>query len=163
MVSALTSIKRGRPLHNKTVTSSRHSRRPKRYSTLGRSANINLAQPIQEPRIFYFRERLALYTHSASAYFSEQRHRSLSRATQVSQTTTEYWILLRRVCSALVFNRCKADSMIALQSKTQLSGQVEQDAILQALLDANRNPGYEDLMLLEHRSPHCLPLRLLGT
>ena len=37
--------------------------------------------------------------------------------------------------------------MIALQSKTPLSGLVEQDAILQALLDANRNPGYEDLML----------------
>ena len=89
-----------------------------------------------------------LYTLLAQAHISLNNAIEAYRAlTQVSQTTTEYWVLLRRVCSALVFNRCKADSLIALQSKTHLSGQVEQDAILQALLDANRNPGYEDLTL----------------
>ena len=89
-----------------------------------------------------------LYTLIAQAHISLNNAIEAYRAlTQVSQTTTEYWVLLKRVCSALVFNRCKADSMIALQSKTPLSGLVEQDAILQALLDANRNPGYEDLML----------------
>jgi outer membrane PBP1 activator LpoA protein len=89
-----------------------------------------------------------LYTFMAQAHFSLNNAIEAYRAlTQVSQTTAEYWFLLQRVCSALVFNRCKADSMIALQSQTQLFDQVEQDAILEALLEANRNPGYEDLVL----------------
>ena len=88
------------------------------------------------------------YTLTAQAHSSLNNAIEAYRAlTQVSQTTAEYWVLLRQVCSALAFSRCKADSMIALQNQTQLSGQVEQDAILETLLDANRNPGSEDLVL----------------
>ena len=82
------------------------------------------------------------YTLTAQAHSSLNNAIEAYRAlTQVSQTTAEYWVLLRQGCSALACSRCKADSMIALQNQTPLSGQVEQDAILAPLLAANRNPG----------------------
>ena len=66
------------------------------------------------------------YTLTAQAHSSLNNAIEAYRAlTQVSQTTAEYWDLLRQICSALAFSRCKADSMIALQSQTQLSVQAE--------------------------------------
>ena len=67
--------------------------------------------------------------------------------TQLSQIGTEHWRILRQACSKLNFNRCMADSMIALQAEAALSSQFEQDAILETLLNAKRAPGYEDLVL----------------
>lgn len=88
------------------------------------------------------------YTLRAQAHSSLNNPIEAYRAlTQLSQVGTEHWQLLRQVCSKLNFNRCKADSMIALQAEAALSSRFEQDAILETLLDAQRDPGYEDLVL----------------
>ena len=89
-----------------------------------------------------------LFSLTAQAHLSLGNHIEAYRAlTRVSRITADYWFLLKRVCTQLAFNRCRADSLIALQAESALSSRFEHDAILQALLTASRNPGYEDVIL----------------